>query len=108
MKDPKGKKTHWESLQITTSQVTVLASSVETYVKSQEQSREQDTARHMAAYSNQVKPPQKYDQYKNLLQPAGGVALGGDGGAGQAGQGGRGQSNLAGEAQQPRESSGCP
>ena len=35
-------------------QVTVLASSVETYVKSQEQSREQDTARHMATYSNQL------------------------------------------------------
>ena len=37
-----------------TAQVTVLASSVETYVKSQEQSREQDTARHMATYSNQL------------------------------------------------------
>ena len=35
-------------------QVTVLASSVETYVKSQEQSREQDTARNMATYSNQL------------------------------------------------------
>ena len=34
--------------------MTVLASSVETYVKSQEQSREQDTARHMATYSNQL------------------------------------------------------
>ena len=32
----------------------MLASSVETYVKSQEQSREQDTARHMATYSNQL------------------------------------------------------
>ena len=32
----------------------MLASSVETYVKSQEQSREQDTAHHMATYSNQL------------------------------------------------------
>ena len=32
----------------------MLASSVETYVKSQEQSREQDTARHMSTYSNQL------------------------------------------------------
>ena len=35
-------------------EVIVIASSVETYVKSQEQSREQDTARHMATYSNQL------------------------------------------------------
>ena len=35
-------------------EVIVIASSVETYVKSQEQSREQDTARHMDTYSNQL------------------------------------------------------